>query len=323
MKEDLISVVVPVYNVEKYLDKCVLSILNQSYQNLEIILVDDGSPDNCGVICDKYRQQDKRIRVIHKKNGGLSDARNAGIEIATGKYITFVDSDDYIDEDYIEYLYSLIKKYKVNLSFCKYCVERSEPRNRENSLLKDEKCDKISAFEEILYARNFEVSACAKMYLRSQFKGIRFPVGKLFEDNATIYKLIEQNDYIALGYKSKYNYVIRKDSITTKTFTPSQMYLITASDEMCDYLKKYSALQKAIKRKKGVARISTLNRMIDSSTRNDAEEKKLKKDILQYKSILYDNKASLRDRVSILLLTFGLPVYKICWYIYKKMTERV
>lgn len=323
MKKDLISVIVPVYNVEKYLDKCLTSILDQSYQNLEIILIDDGSTDNSRKICDEYKKKDQRIKVIHKKNGGLSDARNVGIKSATGKYITFVDSDDYVDEDYVEYLYHLIKKYKVNLSFCKFRIERGTPIKRENQIYKDEKCDKIRALEEILYAKDFEVSACAKMFLLSQFNDIEFPVGKLFEDNATTYKLIDKNKSIALGYGEKYNYVMRKESITKKTFIPAQTYLITAADEMCDYLQKYSSLNKATLRKRCIARVSTLNRMIDSSNRNTEEEKKLRKDILKYKSVIFDKKASLRDKISLCFLLFGVPFYKLCWNFYKKMTERM
>ena len=113
--KDLITIVVPVYKVEQYLDKCVNSIINQTYKNLEIILVDDGSPDNCGKMCDEYAKNDNRIVVIHKENGGLSDARNAGIEIAKGKYISFIDSDDYVTEDYVEFLYALISNNNVEV----------------------------------------------------------------------------------------------------------------------------------------------------------------------------------------------------------------
>ena len=109
MEEDLITIVIPIYKVENYLDKCVKSVINQTYKNLEIILVDDGSPDNCPKKCDEYEKKDTRIKVIHKENGGLSDARNAGIDIAKGKYITFIDSDDYIDSDYVETYYNKIK----------------------------------------------------------------------------------------------------------------------------------------------------------------------------------------------------------------------
>ena len=115
---DLISVIVPVYNVEKYLDKCIQSIVDQTYTNLEIILVDDGSPDNSGAICDEWAEKDNRIKVIHKANGGLSDARNAGLDIATGEYIAFVDSDDYIELDFYDKLYNVIKATNCDISIC-------------------------------------------------------------------------------------------------------------------------------------------------------------------------------------------------------------
>ena len=118
-KQDLISIVVPIYNVEKYLEKCINSIIIQTYKNIEIILVNDGSTDSSGKICDIYLKKDKRIKVIHKKNGGLSDARNVGIENAKGKYIAFIDSDDFIDSDFIEILYNLIIEYNADVSCCK------------------------------------------------------------------------------------------------------------------------------------------------------------------------------------------------------------
>ena len=121
-ENDLISVILPIYNVEPYLERAVDSIIKQTYRNIEIILVDDGSPDNCGNICDAYAKQDKRIIVIHKENGGLSDARNVGIKKASGKYITLVDSDDYVDDDYVEFLYSLIKNSGADMSICSHTV---------------------------------------------------------------------------------------------------------------------------------------------------------------------------------------------------------
>ena len=118
--EELISVVVPVYNVEKYIDKCINSIINQTYKNLEIILVDDGSPDNCGNICDEYAKKDNRIIVIHKENGGVSSARNIGIKNAKGKWITFVDSDDWIENDYVEKLSKIGIQNKAEVVLCGY-----------------------------------------------------------------------------------------------------------------------------------------------------------------------------------------------------------
>ena len=121
-KNPLISIIVPVYNVEEYLDKCVESIVNQTYKNIEVILVDDGSPDNCPKMCDDWAKKDKRIKVIHKKNGGLSDARNKGIDESKGEYLSFVDSDDYITDNYVELLYNIISKEHADISMAKQYV---------------------------------------------------------------------------------------------------------------------------------------------------------------------------------------------------------
>lgn len=120
MTEELISVVVPIYKVEKFLPTCIESIIRQSYRNLELILVDDGSPDSCPSICEKYKQVDSRIKVIHKKNGGLSDARNAGLKIAKGKWITFIDSDDYVGADFLRVLYTVAVLNEADISICDY-----------------------------------------------------------------------------------------------------------------------------------------------------------------------------------------------------------
>ena len=130
MEEELISIIVPVYKVEKYLDKCINSIVSQTYKNLEVILVDDGSPDSCGKMCDEWTKKDTRIKVIHKENGGLSDARNFGLDCAKGKYIQFVDSDDYIEKDMIEFLYKNLKENNADISICSnYMVDEENVIN--------------------------------------------------------------------------------------------------------------------------------------------------------------------------------------------------
>ena len=130
--EELISIIVPIYKTEKYLDRCIKSIINQTYKNLEVILVDDGSPDRCGVICDKWAQKDKRIKVIHKENGGVSDSRNAGLDIANGEYIGFVDSDDYIHKDFIKILYNLCKENNSDISVCEtFKTDKDEDINNK------------------------------------------------------------------------------------------------------------------------------------------------------------------------------------------------
>lgn len=224
-KKPLISVIVPCYNVEPYVSKCIESIINQSYITLEIILVDDGSSDNSGKICDEFAQKDNRITVIHKKNGGLSDARNVGIEIAKGEYFTFIDSDDYITDDYIDSLYELIVTYQAQMSISVFnsFYEGSVPTkdNRKTSL------SKVFNSEEALitmfYQKDFDNNACAKLYHRSLFNNIRFPKGKLYEDLATTYLLIQQCKKIAYTNYKNYYYLLRSNSIEGAPFKPIKL----------------------------------------------------------------------------------------------------
>lgn len=161
MNNPLITVIIPCYKVEQYLPKCINSVLTQTYTNLEIILVDDGSPDNCGNICDNYAQKDSRIKVIHKTNGGLSDARNKGIDIAHGEYITFIDSDDYVSNDYIEVLYNLLKENNAQMSIClPYCIsEMNETIIRINNKNKKIIFNSEEALISMFYQKDFDTSA--------------------------------------------------------------------------------------------------------------------------------------------------------------------
>lgn len=211
--QELISVIVPVYNVEKYLKKCIKSIMSQSYTNLEIILINDGSTDNSGKICDELKEQDKRIKVIHKSNGGLSDARNAGLKIANGKYIGFVDSDDYIAEDMFETLYNINKKYNSDISIVSfYEIYKDKVIGvRDSKKLKE--LTKIDAMKELLIDTNIQSYAWNKLFRRELFEGLEFPTNKNFEDIATTLLLFEKANKIVLLEEPKYYYVRRDDSI--------------------------------------------------------------------------------------------------------------
>ena len=221
----LISIIVPVYNVEAYLAKCVDSILAQTYTNLEIILVNDGSSDGCGRICDEYAKQDKRIKVIHKQNGGLSDARNVAIDVATGEFITFIDSDDYVTDDYIMTLYSLIEKYECKVSIALYntFVEGSKPKVVNRVYIEDCQTN-IKAIEEMFYQEKYDTASWAKLYHSSLFAtGIRYPKGIVYEDLATTYLLIFQSDKVAFCNRRIYNYLLRRDSIEGSSFSSKKM----------------------------------------------------------------------------------------------------
>ena len=214
IKNEKVSVIVPVYNVEKYLKRCLDSIIDQTYSNIEIILIDDGSTDNSGTICDRYTKNDKRIIVIHKENGGLSSARNAGIEIATGKYLCFIDSDDYIENDMIEYLYCGIKKYDVDIATCGFSNIYSTGRKECITIPKEDIIySKKDALDIHLLSGYIDDITCNKMFKKKLYENIRYPEGYLYEDMITTYKLINKANKVALRPNSKYNYCKRNDSI--------------------------------------------------------------------------------------------------------------
>ena len=239
---DLVSVIVPIYKVEFYLGKCVDSIINQTYSNLEIILVDDGSPDNCGKICDEYKQKDNRIKVIHKQNGGLSDARNAGIDIATGRYIVFIDSDDYINNKMIEYLYSGITNNNADVSVCGVKKVKDgeaqifEEINHPDVIILKSNEDKT----EFYFESNYEEFTVAwnKMYPAEYFKGIRYPKGKIHEDEFTTYKLLEKANRVAFIKDKLYYYVQRGDSIMGESFNEKRLLRLDAYLERLEHYKK-------------------------------------------------------------------------------------
>lgn len=320
---ELITIVIPIYNVEKYISRCIDSVINQTYQNIEIILIDDGSPDNCPLICDDYQKMDKRIKVIHKENGGLSDARNVGIKNATGKYITFIDSDDYIENDYIEYLYSLIRKYHTNISICaNYLIKKNKTKSSgtgyKEMILEQKECIK-----RMLLNHGFSVSAWSKLYNISLFKDIEYPKGKIFEDNGTTYKLIMKCKNIAYGEKAKYCYIIRDDSITTSNFNEKKMALIELTDEMCDAIdNKYIDLSDYTTLKKIESRFSILRLMIFDKKYGKGKEIN---DIISYiksnwKFILNNKLVPLRDRIAMIILFGGTNAFKITFWIYSKIT---
>lgn len=225
-----ISIIVPVYNVEQYLEKCVDSILNQTFKDFELILVDDGSPDNSGAICDQYAEKDSRVRVIHKENGGLSDARNAGIDVAKGKYLGFIDSDDYIAEDMYELLYTNIIKEDANLSICGiyHVYEGKEPAKKIEKYMV---LNRDEATVLIFHGNQISDHAVNKLYSRSIFSELRYPRGKYHEDSFTIVGILDQCDKVVVDTKQRYFYYHRDDSITSQVFSKKHLEYITAWEQ--------------------------------------------------------------------------------------------
>lgn len=214
--EELISIIIPVYKVEKYLPRCIESVAAQTYKNIEIILVDDGSPDRCPEICDEYAQKDSRITVIHKENGGLSDARNTGIEAAHGRYLGFVDSDDYIHPDMYQKLYEALLAEKTDAAVCG--IERVDCTDYQIKRIEDKE---VHVYTGLQAVRNIldkdlhvvSVIACGKLYKRSLFEQVRFPVRKLHEDEFTTYRVFYQCRKVVYLSGRYYYYFQRQNSI--------------------------------------------------------------------------------------------------------------
>lgn len=247
----MITVIVPIYNVEKWLPRCVDSILAQDYKNLELFLVDDGSPDGCGKICDEYAEKDKRIKVIHKPNGGLSDARNAALDVAKGNYITFIDSDDYVTPDYISTLFSLIEKCDAQMSIATWQIfpEGIIPK-MPNIKLNEIVMTQNEALSNMFYQKSYDVSACVKMYHRSLFEGVRYPKGQLFEDLQTTFKLMLKCDKVAFTNKPVYFYMFRKGSIEGAPFSEKKMdSALQVFSLMRSYESQLRPVHKALKSK--------------------------------------------------------------------------
>ena len=215
--QDLISVIVPVYKVEKYLKRCVDSILAQTYPCLEVILVDDGSPDGCPAICDEYAREDRRVRVIHKENGGLSDARNAGIDAAKGNFLGFIDSDDYVHPRFYELLLQALKEEGADIAGCdvKKIYETGTVEEEEKEAVRSEIYSGREATANLYDAQLYLKSVVIwnKLYKKELFKDVRFPKGKLHEDEFTSYRLLYQSKSVVYIDRAYYFYFQREDGI--------------------------------------------------------------------------------------------------------------
>ena len=320
MKKKLVSVIVPIYRVEQYLNKCVDSIISQTYKNIEIILVDDGSPDSCGQMCDEYKKIDKRIKVIHKENGGLSDARNFGLEAATGEYICFVDSDDFVSELYVEKLLKTALKNKTDIVACnfQYMDEKGK------TWVRKEKREKIYSTKEAIKDifttnQDTEVMMCNKIYKRSLFidNNIKFPVGKVHEDNFTTYKLYDKANKISLINDKLYYYLQRDNSIMS-TFNKKRFDALLALDEIKEYFKNKPGFEKEIECNEILVYFSLINNMIKSNY--DGKEKleivnRIKQNKLSY---LKNKIISFKQKAMILLLLFNFNLYSKIYLKLKK-----
>lgn len=238
-QKNLISIIVPVYNVEKYLEKCVDSLINQTYKNIEIILVDDGSKDNSGSLCDEIAKKDSRIHVIHKKNGGLSSARNEGLKHANGSYIGFVDSDDWLNPIMYETLYNILNKNEADISYCTFAKVFNEnekiPAKNDSDIVTFNKEEAMNSFYTDISV--YSTVAWNKLYKKELFDDITYPEGKIHEDEGTTYKLFYKASKIAFINQPFYYYRFNPKSITNSKFSKKNFDILDIYEDKINFIK--------------------------------------------------------------------------------------
>lgn len=312
MNEEKISIIVPVYNVEAYLEKCVESILKQTYTNLEILLVNDGSTDKSGELCDKLALRDHRIRVIHKENGGLSDARNRGIDEASSNLIGFIDSDDYIDEDMYETLYRQMVASKADLSMCGHYDVYHQIPEKQVAEIKTWELMPEEAIKMVMEAKILSVTAVNKLYKKALFEQLRFRIGKIAEDAFIMVDLIHQCSKIVATNEKKYYYVHRENSITTQKFSLKFLNVIEAYEQNAKMISEnYPDLYDVAIMRLNWAYFYVLDRLLVD---NDFKDKVLEDRLISYlkknkKSILMDSRFTRARKMSFLALCLSRKLY--------------
>lgn len=302
-----VSIVVPVYNVESYIENCIQSIRQQSYKNLEIILVNDGSSDRSQLICERYCKLDNRVTVINKQNGGLSSARNAGLDIATGDYIAFIDGDDWIDHDYIGSMVDVLENTKSDISV--FHMKKEVCSNMYDSTEKDSyewrHFKRTKALQELFTNNNIGYSACNKLYRISLFNNIRYPYGKLMEDKATTYKVIDQaRNGIVVSSCPKYHYFMRSTSIMKSNFNVKKFDSFEIHDQILHYMSYcHPELIPLVRERYVYEAIRMQMALIESNNRDKGNYRKCQKIIRLYgNSVKHDSNLSLRYRGLVMLI---------------------
>lgn len=325
---DLISIVIPVYNVEHYLERCLESVINQTYKNIEIILVDDGSTDNSGNLCDIYAKKDLRIKVYHKDNGGLSDARNYGISMSNGKYISFIDSDDYVASDMIEALYKALCQHKTDISICRpFDVYENGNLSRLDEKKENSSnfitISNVQAMKLVLEAKVISVQAWGKLYKKEIFDNINFPKNKIAEDAFIILKVLNSVKNVCYTRSEKYFYVHRPGSITTRKFNSNSLNVIEAYTKNYKFIKKhYPSLLYQAKTRVCWSYFYVLDRYLIADDVHDEElEKKLIRFFKHNKLFVLTNRLfTFKRRLAFLTLLVNKNLYKglvkklICFY---------
>lgn len=323
--QPLISVIIPFFNVEKYIKQCLNSVTKQSYHNLEIILVDDGSCDSTRSIINKFQKNDPRIVVISQDNQGQGAARNNGIRHAHGDYITFVDADDYVTTDYVEYLFNLLKNnhFRSPLAICSFTEEytatnrRINKGNGTNQTLSGEQCLNMMCHDQL-------VNTCAytKLGKRELFSEHFFPEHVIYEDLGAIYQLFEQSSSVECGFHSKYFYQIHENTTLSQKFNPAMLDAITMANKMASSVNhRFPELSTATAAAKMSIYLSLMNQLVGH------KQERIQKKIVSFirensKTVLKDKRYPIKKKIAILALMFGSGPYSFALQFYSKVTGK-
>lgn len=313
--EHLISVIVPVYNVEQYLPSCIDSILCQTYKKLEILLVDDGSTDGCPRICDAYAERDERIRVMHKRNGGVAETRNMGLDLAKGSFLCFVDADDSIDESYVETLYRMLRMQDADVAMCgwqEFFPEESRPfpaavLNPEETVV----WDREQTLRALLYQVPVDCAFWAKLYRRELFEGIRMTPGRVYEDMEAGFRVFERVRRACYNPYRGYRYLLRDNGIIRRDFSERKMDQIDFVEEVKErFLPRYPQLEAAV-----WSRFFRANCHIYLQIPEGAEygkyRRRIEKNIVESRGkVLRDVHARKGSRIAALCTYLGFPFFR-------------
>lgn len=320
--QPLISILIPVFNGARYLPTCLNSVLAQTYQPVEIVLINDGSTDNTAEICKAYAKKDGRIRYFEQPNQGLSATRNIGVRHARGDLVSFVDADDDVAPTYLSYLWSLLQSSHCKISACNHWICR-EPKQKTRFPVEESHIilTPQSAFANILYDRCPDVSAWGKLYQKDVLEAILYPQSRVFEDTFRIAEILLAGGGLVYGGQPQYYYRIQSDSLSRGTFNKRKLDYIAAVDHMTEVMAAHCAgLENGISRRKMHALLSVRRYMVgcsavDLQLREDLE-RRIREGALK---VLRDAQAPCRDKISILSILIGAGAYDTLWKAYEKL----
>lgn len=320
----VISVIIPVYNVEPYLSDCIDSILTQTYSELEVIIVDDGSTDNCPALCDEYAKKDARVRVIHKENGGLSDARNAGLAVCSGEYLTFVDGDDLLLPDAVEVLYELALEYDASLVIGGHVRFEGEPQRDTGS-----DCGEVIVMNSTEAMKDTLENGCAswaRLYRAEVHKDLLFPKGEINEDEAIVLRLLEAVESVVKTERKVYLYRCRQSSITTSAFSIQKLAWYRHCKANLEWIRTHHpelTSYAAARYRSSITWSLTEIALSDGEYEEEVEE--LLYELHKERKVLYNAPFyTLKEKLLFIMLSF-LPfqVYRILVYVMRKIYEKI